>query len=75
MVELDFPGYMRETDLYDCVRDVLNGRGYTEQDGEELYNCDAVTVTLEEDVLEISGPSTGEEEAISSLIDLRLEFS
>jgi hypothetical protein len=75
MEELDYPGYMGEEHLYVCVQDVLNGRGYSDEGGEVLYNSDEVEVALNEDVLEISAASSSEEQQIARLVENRLDFS
>jgi hypothetical protein len=73
--ELTYPQDLSEQQLYNSVKDVLNQRGYKDLNGdsEALYNSEAVTVEVSEQVLEITGPSSSEEQVIAKLLEPELE--
>lgn len=75
MQELTYPEELSEKQLYNSLKNVLNSRGYKDNNGETeaLYKTEAVTVKLEEEFLMITGPSSSEEELIAKLLEPELE--
>lgn len=75
MEEITYPEGLEHEELYKSVSSVLNDRGYKDRNGESeaLYDAGDVTVEIGDDVLEISGPSEGEEKLLANLLDPEIQ--
>lgn len=75
MEEITYPEGLGHDELYNSVSTVLNDRGYKDRNGssEALYDSGEVTVEAADEVLEIAGPSEGEEKLLANLLDPELQ--